>query len=218
MSESQLEARKPDPDFTVKESMSDYEIIKLPVESRLRVMSDDESILLFDWVLSNQYERIDQLVSYVNVTTDHYFGADCTPESLKVLGEWFSRMIRTRPKSDEEIEKERAGLPASLHYQIDDREFTENTYSLILDIALYFSQVFLRNHPQIAWEICKSGSMNVDYNQPVLTGFGKKHLNPVRIIDVAAGGMHSGKHSGHRLFELYEIWKRYLASHQEQAA
>ncbi len=198
--------------------MCDYEIIKLPVKSRLREMSNEESKLFFDWVLSNQYKRIEMLVSYINATSDKYFGANFSPESLKPLGEWFVKMIKVRSKTEKEIKGDKAQIPEWLHYQIGDEELTEKTYSLMFDIAFYFSQVFLRNHPQITWEIHKGSKTDIDYNQPVLSGFGKTHLNPIRIVNVAVGGMRSGKHSGDRLYELYEVWKKYIVEKVEKSS
>lgn len=196
--------------------MCDYELIKLPVKARLREMNDEESKLFLDWVLSNQYKRIEMLVSYINATSDKYFGADFLPESLKPLGEWFSKMIDVRPKTDEEIRSEKEELPEWVHYQIGDTELTEKTYSLIFDIAFYFGQVFLRNHPQVTWQIHKGGKTNIDYNQPVLTGFGKTHLNPIRIVDVATRDLRSGDTD--RLYELYTIWTKHLVEEPEKTS
>jgi len=188
--------------------MCDYEIIKLPIKSRLREMTNEEAKLFLDWLLSVQYKRIEMLVAYINQTSDECFGANFSPESLKPLGEWLVKEIKVRPKTEDEIKTEKEKIPEWLHYQIDDHELTEKTISLIIDTAFYFSQVFLRNHPQITWKIHKGGKTNIDYNQPVLTGFGKMQLNPIRIVDIAAGGMRSGRQSGNRLFELYEVWKK----------
>lgn len=198
--------------------MCDYELIKLPVKSRLREMSDAESKLFLDWVLRNQYKRIETLVSYINATSERYFGADFSPESLKPLGEWFAKKIELRPKGQDEIEREKEKLPEWVHYQIGDTALTAKTTSLIIDIAFYFSQVFLRNHPQITWKIHKGGKLNIDYNQPVLTGFGKTHLNPIRIVDVAAGGILSGQHRTDRLYELYTIWRKHLEEPEKTSA
>jgi hypothetical protein len=196
--------------------MCDYELIKLPVKSRLREMSDAESKLFLDWVLSNQYKRIETLVSYINATSERYFGADFSPESLKPLGEWFAKKIELRPKGQEEIEREKEKLPEWVHYQIGDTALTPKTTSLIIDIAFYFSQVFLRNHPQITWEIHKGGKSNINYNQSVLTGFGKTHLNPIRILDVATGDLRSGDTD--RLYELYTIWRKHLIEEPEKTS
>ncbi len=198
--------------------MYDYEKIRLPVKSRLREMSNEEAKLFLDWVLSNQYKRIEMLVSYINATSDKYFGANFSPESLKPLGEWFVKMIEVRSKTEEEIKGEKAKIPEWLQYQIGDKELTEKTYSLMFDIAFYFGQVFLRNHPEVTWELYKGEKTNIDYNQPVLSGFGKKHLNPIRIVDVATRGMRSGEQSGDRLHELYEVWKKYIVEKVEKSS
>ncbi len=198
--------------------MYNYEKIRLPVKSHLREMSNEESKLFLDWMLGNQYKRIEILVSYINATSDKYFGANFSPESLKPLGEWFVKMIEVRPKTEEEIKGEKVKKPEWLQYQIGDKELTEKTYSLIFDIAFYFSQVFLRNHPQIAWKIHNGGKTDIDYNQPVLVGFDKTHLNPIRIIDVATRGMRSGKHSGNRLHELYDVWKKHIVEKAEKSS
>ncbi len=88
----------------------------------------------------------------------------------------------------------------------------------MFDIAFYFGQVFLRNHPEVTWELYKGEKTNIDYNQPVLSGFGKKHLNPIRIVDVATRGMRSGEQSGDRLHELYEVWKKYIVEKVEKSS
>jgi hypothetical protein len=88
-------------------------------------------------------------------------------------------------------------------------ELTNRTYSLAMDVGMYFSQVLIKNHPSLRWELPTHNKKFADYGQPVLVGFGRVPLNPIRIAVVLAHGIAAKKQE--RLRELYDYWSRLVS-------
>ena len=127
-----------------------------------------------------------------------------TPESLQPLGEWFDGQVETRKKTSEEVEQTRSSLTFPM--DIPDEELTTRTFSLAMDIGIYFAQVLLKNLPGTAWDQPLKNKRFADYGQPVILGFGKVPLNPIRVIVTTAHGIARKKRA--QLQELYETWAK----------
>lgn len=76
---------------------------------------------------------------------------------------------------------------------------------------MYLSQVLVNNYPNIKWHQPLDDKKFVDFGQPVLIGFGRVPLNPIRIIVTLAYGIASGKQTGIRLKEIYEYWSQHAS-------
>ena len=76
-----------------------------------------------------------------------------------------------------------------------------------MDIGMYVSQVFLKNHPLLKWH---QPFGSIDYGQPVLVPFhsGKVPLNPVGIGVGQAYGLLKGTRKGKGLREIYDLWSK----------
>jgi len=75
---------------------------------------------------------------------------------------------------------------------------------------MYFSQVLIKNHPQVRWEQVFGNKKSIDYGQPVLVGFGAMPFNPVQMLVSQAYGLATRKKTGKCLRELYEIWSEMI--------
>ena len=183
--------------------MMAYSIIQPPFTLRFREMPKGELKRYFQWFMKVMPERLVELDAVVRETHPTWPG-DFSPESLQELAAWFGGQVETRPKTGEEID----GLTAKLAFSIDvsGTQLTNRTFSLAMDIGMYFSQVVINNLDGTRWDQPLKNERFADYGQPVITGFGTVSLNPVRIVVTTAYGVARGKKA--QLRELYDTWAK----------
>jgi hypothetical protein len=172
-------------------------------------MSKKELKDYFQWFMDIMPQRLDELTNAVKQTPGfETWEADFTPDSLARLGEWFAAQVETRLRTKEEMQE----ITSRSTYPIDipSEELTNRTFSLAMDIGMYMSQVFLKNHHSLRWDQPFGGKKDADYGQPVLVGFGAAPFNPVWMIVTLAYGLASKKKTGERLRELYDIWAKMI--------
>lgn len=182
-----------------------YIIISPPFTLQFTEMSKAELKAYFDWFLSQIPIRLSILESYVKETPGfESWSANFTAASLKALGEWYAGQVKTRPRNQDELEEIKQNL--SFPVPVSDDELTNKTFSLAIDVAMYFSEVLKRNFSSLHWDLILKDKRYADYGQPVLIGFGNVPLNPVSIMVVFAYGIAKKSKTGVRLFELYDYW------------
>jgi len=182
-----------------------YEIIQPPFTLKFQEMPQKELRAYYQWFLGVIPARTAELTSAVNGTAGfELWQPDLSPESLNPLGAWFAAQVEQRATTPGERQEftESAAIPIPAPTEA----LTNRTISLAMDVGMYMSQVFLRNHPSLRWKHGLGGKRSVDYGQPVLAGFGPMVFNPVRMCVTQAHGIVGGRHTGHGLRELYEIW------------
>ena len=131
---------------------------------------------------------------------------DYSPLSLESLGDWYAGQVETRLRTQEEINHiaDAQKFPALL--SISERTLSERTLSLSIDVGMYFGQVMIKNHPTVKWEHYLPGKRFADHGQPVLTGFGRMPLNPVRIAQTTAHAVAAENPRYKTLRQLYDYW------------
>lgn len=192
--------------------MCEYQIIKLPYSNkRFSEMNKKELDEYYEWFLDQIPKRINILEQAVNSTSGFaHWKADYSPDSLDRLGEWFEKNVETRLRTDKEKYQQTVGLswPAN-QLPIPDWELTHKTYSLAIDIGMYFSQVLLKNIPGIKWEHKTIGSKRwVDYGQPVLSEFDGGVFNAPRIMVSLAYSLAQNTKTGKELREIFKLLKK----------
>ena len=173
-------------------------------------MSKEELKEYYKWFMTVMPNRIAQLEKIINATHKYEeWRADYTKESLCDLGNWFKEEVKTRERTVEELEKIEASLIFPI--EINKEELTNKTFSLVIDIGMYFGQVMLHTVPETQWiHILKGSSKHIDYGQPVVRGIGKLAFNPVQIMLTAAYGIASKTPGKGNLLEIYNIWRNIL--------
>jgi hypothetical protein len=174
-----------------------YELIQPPFTSPFAEMSKKELTAYFDWFMEYMPIRIELLRK---LPDNGKIDLNFDPESLHALGRWFAAQVETRPKAQKELDKVPVWVKAA------DCELTDRTFSLAMDVGFYFAEVMKRKFPQLTWSQNKTARRFIDYGQPILLGFGKVPMNPVRLLVVLAYGISQNRVDGKRLFELYDIW------------
>jgi hypothetical protein len=182
-----------------------YVPVHFPFTSKVRDMSDLELHQYFAWFTRTVEERIQQLQEAVR-QTDRFNGwhADRTRESLGTLGEWFASRVKTRRRTETEL----AALRSKISFPIEllESDLTDCTYSICVDVGMYFGIVLIANHLSLEWHQFTDDRKFIDFGQAVIIGFTNAPLNPVRIAIVLARSIVNERHTGARLQELYDTW------------
>jgi hypothetical protein len=187
-----------------------YAAIQPPFSLKVREMSMQELKDYAKWFFEVIEDRIAELAKAVTETPGfETWRADYTSGSLDLLGEWFSQQVETRPRTSEELKNLQNRLVFPI--ELADWELTNKTFSLAMDIGMYFGQVLKNNHSTLQWEQFIKNKKFADYGQLVLVGFGKVPLNPVRIITTLAYGLVDKKRTHKRLKELYAVWEAMIS-------
>jgi hypothetical protein len=184
-----------------------YNPVYPPFTLKLRDMPKQELHRYFKWFMDVLPQRVKELAEAVKETPEfETWQADETPASLDTLGQWFAGQIETRSRTQEELQaiKDRLAFPVD----ISGEQLTNRTFSLAMDVGMYFSQVLMKSHPALRWEQPLNDKKFADYGQPVLVEFSNAPLNPVRIAVVLARSIANKKQTGSRLRDLYNIWSK----------
>jgi hypothetical protein len=182
-----------------------YSTIQPPFTLKFWEMSKKQLREYYKWFKEMIPQRVNILANAVRASPGFQdWQPDYTPDSLNALGSWFATQVETRPRTQEE----RQELAGSSRNPIEapSRELTNRTFSLALDIGMYLSQVFLRNHPSLKWDQPFGSKKFIDYGQPVLVGgfAGDIPWNPVGIAVTLAYGLADRSYTGERLREVYD--------------
>ena len=80
------------------------------------------------------------------------------------------------------------------------------TMALAEDIAIYFSETMIHNHPQVHWGYLMKPKKLDGVNIPILLGFkGNDCVNPRRLVSVCISKS-TEKKNKYKLYEVYNIW------------
>jgi hypothetical protein len=184
-----------------------YSIIQPPFTLKFREMPKKDLEAYREWFHAVMPERIAELGAAVRSTPGFQdWEPNLSPDSLDPLGEWFRGQAETRKRTAEELDE----IESRLTFPIDlpDEELTNRSFSLGMDIGMYFGQVILKNLAGTRWEQPLRNSKFADYGQPVIMGFGTVPLNPVRIAVTLAYAYSAKEQSGNRLRALYDVWSK----------
>lgn len=180
-----------------------YSTIQPPFTLQFRDMTKKDLIAYATWFHDSARGRIAELTTVRSTSGYASWEPNATPESLEELGRWFEGQVETRKKDTEEIIEDRAKLT----FPIDsDEELTNRSFSLAMDIGMYFAQVVLKNLAGTQWDQLLGNKRLADYGQPVIVGFGTVPLNPVRVIVTTAYAISRKKPA--QLRSLYDTWAR----------
>jgi hypothetical protein len=183
----------------------EYSTIKPPFTLKFWDMSKKELREYFEWFQEMIPQRINILANAVKGTPGFEdWRPDYTPNSLNALGGWLAAQVETRPRTLEEL----ADIAGQSPYPMDrsDSELTNRTFSLAMDVGMYLSQVFLRNHTSLKWDQPFGSKKFINYGQPVLVGGFADNIpwNPVGIAVSLAYGFAKKIRAAAALREIYE--------------
>jgi len=178
-------------------------MVQFPFELGFREMSKRDLRIYYSWFMEVLPKRVSVLEAAVRESLDSW-RADFSPGSLDLLGEWFVSQVALRDRTKEEMDVIRSKLLFPV--EVDEWELTDRTFSLALDVGMYFGGVVVGNVSGVKWDQLLKDRRYADYGQPVIVGLGVVPLNPVRICIVLAHAIASGEQGGARLRALYDTW------------
>jgi hypothetical protein len=188
----------------------DYTIIQPPFSQKFQEMPKKELQAYKEWFHAVMPERLAVLTRAVQSTTGFQkWEPDLSPDSLGPLGAWFRDRVETRKRTGEEIGAIESTLKLPL--EIPSEELTNQSFSLAMDIGMYFGQTIAKNLHGTHWGQLAKNRRFADYGQPVLMGFGAVPLNPVRIAVTLAYAFAAKEQSGDRLRALFDVWSKMRA-------
>jgi hypothetical protein len=182
-----------------------YQILQPPFPLRFDEMPTKEIKDYFSWFKSIVAERVVELTAYVRQDPiSRNWEPDYSTSSLEALGDWFSRHVSTRERTQAEMDELKGGFSHPI--DIPNYDLTNESFSLGFDVGVYLGLALMKKHPSLSWDLNLKNKKFVDYGQPLIVGFGATPLNPVRIGINLAYGLASKKNSGGRLREIYDVW------------
>lgn len=92
---------------------------------------------------------------------------DFIPESLKPLWAWFIPQVKLVAKSKNEIEAELKKFPDWMKDQLDSQRLSTETLTVAMDIAIYFTEVFVRKFRSMKWGLVTKPKSYINVNKPV---------------------------------------------------
>jgi len=183
----------------------------------LRSKSIHELEEYFRWFLEVRHSRISALqLAITENVPGQSLSLDQSVASMRPLGEWLSRVATQRARSAAELDvlrkKSLPGVEPPAH------ELTEQTLSLGFDAGIYFGESLAREYSHLEWTQYLDDKLFGDYGQPVLIGFGRVALNPLRIVTTFLYGVVEGDFGPGRLEELYLYWASRAACSTDEPA
>jgi hypothetical protein len=189
-----------------------YTIINdLPIDLNFSNKSKKELQLYGEWFCNHKQQRLDEIIGVIKNTAGFEFWiADFTPQSLIQLCEWLIIQVKTEKLSDIEYKNKRATVPYWI--EINDYDLTTEAYSKLVDVGIYFGEVFIHNYRELKWEQYFSKIKNDNNNgHIVIKGFGKLELNPIWVVYIVGSKIAGGNTDKNLLYNLYNTWCNYLS-------
>jgi len=188
-----------------------YSMIQPPFTLKFEEMTKKELREYFSWFIDAIPKRIDELVEEIkNYPGFEIWQPDYTPDSLLMLGDWFALQVETRSRTQAELEEIQKN--SRFPIEIPRVELTNRTFSIAVDVGMYLSQVFLKNHPSLKWGQPLGSKKFIDYAQVVLDGFKVTPFNPSRMMITLAYGLARKSKSGKDLRNIYDIWSNMIVA------
>ena len=160
----------------------------------------------FEWFMGEREKRVHILSEYIKSEGEE-MEFDYTPESLIPLWTWFLEKIRFEKRSEEELKKERAKFPEWMQEHISEDRPSIETLKYVLDIAVYFGEVFVRNNEgKLYWGYKTKPKRLISVNRPTILGFkAGVDLEPIEII---LTGVYRSRRERDKayLYDSYYIW------------
>ena len=185
-----------------------YQIINnLPIDYQFSIKTKDELKLYGVWFTENKNIRIAYLKASVKITKGfENWEADFTPESLKGLGKWLYENVETEKIPKKEYNKKRAETPS--YIEVPDWDLTIKTRSLLVDVGIYFGEVFINTYQGLKWEQYFSKIKKDIDNGHLVIDLKKDSINPVWLLYIFGLGVAKKTKNENSLYDLFSVWSK----------
>ncbi|TPG35400.1 hypothetical protein [Flavobacterium pectinovorum] len=187
-----------------------YKIISdLPIDYKFSTKTKDELKTYNAWFNDNKSKRIVFLIDLVKSTKGfESWNPNFSSESLKELGLWLVQNVEIEKISVEEYNKKRNEVPS--HIDIKEWDLTIKTRSILVDIGIYFGEVFIKEYPNLKWEQYFSKRKKDLNHGHVIIKLKILELNPIWLLYIIGMGIIDKSKDENCLYDLFTIWKKYL--------
>jgi hypothetical protein len=187
----------------------EYVLMVPPFEMKpFREMTKKEAQRHFDWYIGEIPGRIELLKNaYAETGGGRKEDLDGSPESLIKLWQWYIDNAEIEEKSEEAKRLERESSPEWMHKSLKDKKMSTLWLSVAMDMAMYFSECFIKEHDTISWGFVSKPKSLVHVNKPVLVGFRNGVvLEGTRILSVRTFKFIDGERNPNGLLKTYKVW------------
>ncbi len=201
-----------------------YTLNTPPFYGNWSVLSRNQAKIYYEWYIEHIPKRIEVLQQALRTSKEDSYQewiATKTKLSLDVLGKWLVDNVTVTPVKEErrqEIIQEREAVIPKKYLSIlelPDEELSEQTLSIIIDVGMYLGETFRHHFPQVQWELYTKNKRYIDYQRPILIGFGKMvDCNPERLVDVLARRIKDKTQDNIGLRNLFEAWSKYIPQNE----
>lgn len=167
-------------------------------------ISADEGLAFLDAFLRAERSAVPHLLE---AARQQGISADFSVETLPRVMQWALNQVKTLPKPAD------SSLPdwitTTEGYKRGLFEFTEQSKPLILRIAYYFGECFIRNFDGLSWSV--GNQEMAQRNMPVVTGFGNDvELAPILVTENLFRRVLSGEAESDAIDRAVKRWIAYL--------
>ena len=155
-----------------------YDALIPPFDKPFENFTPEEAKKYFEWFTDQLNSRVEYLRSYSNIDLDY------SVSSLVDVWDWFlnNAKIEKTPKSRlKQLDLELKNLPNEIRGEVlkeQSEQFTHETECIMLDIAMYFGEVYVRNNNSITWGYHTDIHLDSFANMPLLVGFEDRDFTP----------------------------------------
>lgn len=159
-------------------------------------MNAKEAKEIFNFYISQIPIRIQYLESFLTKNFDCDICFDYSRESLVNFWDWYSDLLVEEQKNHPV-----AGNPLNLSFDI---------LGMGSDFAMYFGELFIKEHPKIFWGYKNKPKSNFFLNRPALLGFQDNIVYcPEHSISICVRRALEKKNS-FEILKIFEFWEEYI--------
>jgi len=187
-----------------------YQIIdNLPIDYEFSSKTKDELKLYGTWFKENKEERITNLIEIVKSAEGfENWSADFSSFSLKQLGQWLAQNVEIEKLPEEVYNKKRSETPS--YIDVNDWDLTIKTRSLLVDVAIYFGEVFIKEFKNLCWEQFFSKIKKDVNNGHMIIKLEKDDINPIWLLYILGLGLADNTKDAHNLYNLFQVWEKFI--------
>ena len=176
--------------------------------TELSEQSGREARAYFLWYKEQIKKRTDYLRAYL-LEKKVNFSLDYSEDSLYNLWVWYrgcKAFVRQKINEAKQIKEEHS------EKQWDENHLKELVGildAIEMDIAIYFAETMIHNHPQLRWDYLKKRPRMYAYHQPVIMGFDDSDwcMLPWLIIQNCSA-VEDNQGIDKSIRDIYKIWER----------
>ena len=124
---------------------------------------------------------------------------------------WFLKKARLEKRSKEELKAMEEGAKIFGESWIVRKKLSPATMLMLLDVAMYVGECFVRAHESLYWDYVKKPKREVRIHQPAVFGFPDgSFFAPIHMVHVQAVKLYDGEASDRDLYKVFCFWMKEL--------